>query len=959
MISFQVLGRLELKRADGGALHSVLAQPKRQGLLAYLAVAVPRGYHRRDTLIGLLWPDRDDESARAALSKAVHHLRQALGAETVLSRGHGDVGLDWHRIWCDAAGFEDALDRGALAEALALYQGDLLPGFYIEDAPEFEHWLERERSRLRGRAAQAARELSEREEAGGNRGPALDWARRASLLDPLDEIAVRRVMVLLDRSGDRADAARVYDELATRLRTELDVEPAPETTALMETIRNRRYTTGEVPRVTHDEPRADTVNAVVSGPSAVARRPSTAAILAGVAAGIAIVVLAGWAIVGRDRPAPAADAQASVAVLPFAILGVPASEPLGESMVTLVSDRLNHSGVLRAIDSRAVRSIARPVSLQAGPDSARALVARFHPAYVLLGEMKPHERGWRIDAALFDSVARESVARASVTGPADSLAKMAADLAAQLLETRPTRRAPMWDRAPGLITPSVPAMRAFLAGEKAYVDGHFADAARNYRAAVDADTSFALAYFNLSRAANWMGDYSLESFAIQRAYDHRDRLTTADQLLVRAWYAYGASSPLEAERLSRLIVVNAPDMADGWYALAEARFHWGPSFGWTRSEAREAYEHAGALTPTASTLVHLARLAAADGNARGLDSLVRRALALGVDDPQSLELRGLRAYAFGDRAEQQRLIATIGRLDDNAAFSVSTQLAANAAEYAGSGAIADVLRQPRRALGFRTVGAVLAAELAMTHGRADDARRALTPGSDINASRALEYRAALAVMPFRRLSPAATAALRDTLRNAPRQDLMNALPESFPRDGIAPARRSYLLGLFALRAGDTADARHIADELETRAEQRNAHNYEWHTVQLLRAELLHAAGKPAEALAALGEPRDSPVLPNVMDYPLAHERFLRAELARELGRWTEALRWYDTFPDPGAYDLPYLAVVHAAKGAVHERLGNKDAARASYQRALALWANADSEFAPLAASAREHLTGLR
>ena len=173
---------------------------------------------------------------------------------------------------------------------MALYQGDLLPGFYIEEVPEFEQWLERERSRLRGRALHAVRELSERDEAAGKLAAALDWARRASSLDPLDETAVRRLMTLLDRSGDRADATRAYDELAARLHTELDVEPSPETTALMETIRSRRFTTGEVPRVTHDETRADTINDVGSRPSSVARRPSMAAVLAATAAGIAVVV---------------------------------------------------------------------------------------------------------------------------------------------------------------------------------------------------------------------------------------------------------------------------------------------------------------------------------------------------------------------------------------------------------------------------------------------------------------------------------------------------------------------------------------------------------------------------------------------------------------------------------------------------------------------------------------------
>jgi hypothetical protein len=35
---------------------------------------------------------------------------------------------------------------------MALYRGDLLDGFFMSDAPEFEHWLDGERERLRQRA---------------------------------------------------------------------------------------------------------------------------------------------------------------------------------------------------------------------------------------------------------------------------------------------------------------------------------------------------------------------------------------------------------------------------------------------------------------------------------------------------------------------------------------------------------------------------------------------------------------------------------------------------------------------------------------------------------------------------------------------------------------------------------------------------------------------------------------
>ena len=37
-------------------------------------------------------------------------------------------------------------------EALELYRGPFLPGFFVADAPEFERWMEEERARLRARA---------------------------------------------------------------------------------------------------------------------------------------------------------------------------------------------------------------------------------------------------------------------------------------------------------------------------------------------------------------------------------------------------------------------------------------------------------------------------------------------------------------------------------------------------------------------------------------------------------------------------------------------------------------------------------------------------------------------------------------------------------------------------------------------------------------------------------------
>src|SRR3712207_441683 len=106
MIQFRALGTLTLLDPAGVDVRSVLAQPKRVALLAYLAIARPRGFHRRDTLLALLWPEQDDRHARWALNQALRHLRTALGREAVPSRGDEEVGIDVRALSCDVVEFE-------------------------------------------------------------------------------------------------------------------------------------------------------------------------------------------------------------------------------------------------------------------------------------------------------------------------------------------------------------------------------------------------------------------------------------------------------------------------------------------------------------------------------------------------------------------------------------------------------------------------------------------------------------------------------------------------------------------------------------------------------------------------------------------------------------------------------------------------------------------------------------
>lgn len=240
MVVLRTLGTVELTDDTGRELQPILRQPKRLALLLYLALAVPRGFHRRDSLVALLWPELDQEHARAALRKTLFVLRQELGERAIIGRGDDELRLSDDVVWCDAVALVRALDAGEFAEAMALYRGDLLPGFHVAEAsPGLSQWLEEERVRLRGRAAAGAWRLAEQREECGDVAGARDWANRAAQLEPLNESAARRLITTLDRMGDRAAAIRAYEGFARRLREELELAPSEETVALVQSLRGR------------------------------------------------------------------------------------------------------------------------------------------------------------------------------------------------------------------------------------------------------------------------------------------------------------------------------------------------------------------------------------------------------------------------------------------------------------------------------------------------------------------------------------------------------------------------------------------------------------------------------------------------------------------------------------------------------------------------------------------------
>ncbi len=127
----------------------------------------------------------------------------------------------------------------ALAEAAALYRGDLLEGIDIRETA-FEDWLRGEQERLRKAALGALERLLRHQVEAGDDAAAADTANRLLALDPFHEPVHRTMMQLYCRAGRREAAIRRYLSCAEILERELGIEPDEETKTLYEEILRER-----------------------------------------------------------------------------------------------------------------------------------------------------------------------------------------------------------------------------------------------------------------------------------------------------------------------------------------------------------------------------------------------------------------------------------------------------------------------------------------------------------------------------------------------------------------------------------------------------------------------------------------------------------------------------------------------------------------------------------------------
>jgi TolB-like protein len=236
MLRLRTLGGVVVE-GDAGPLGGTAAQRKSLALLSLLAPGNARGMSR-DKIVSYLWPETEPLRAAHRLAQLVYALRRDLQSGDLVL-GTSELRLNSAVITSDAAEFGAARRAGDLEQAVSLYGGAFLDGFYLTNAPEFERWVENERAGFAREYAEALETLAAQATVRGDHRQAAAWWRRLANHDPLSSRVTVQLMSTLAAAGNRGEAieqARAYQDLIQR---ELDAEPNPAIIALAEQLRRR------------------------------------------------------------------------------------------------------------------------------------------------------------------------------------------------------------------------------------------------------------------------------------------------------------------------------------------------------------------------------------------------------------------------------------------------------------------------------------------------------------------------------------------------------------------------------------------------------------------------------------------------------------------------------------------------------------------------------------------------
>jgi len=251
-LSLYLLGPLAMESADGPLS---IRYNKARALLAYLAME--SGFHTREALAFLLWPDASAQGGRENLRRMLFLLKDALSPDAIESnrevlRLRAEAGL-----WTDVGTFTGILDAeqrslaiGAsidserISHAVALYRGEFLQGLELDDAPDFCNWVQMRREQYHQRYLQALGMLVEGHEREGDLHAAIERAQQWTSVAPLDDAAWHQLLRILVKAGQLERARQEFQRYRHVLDMELGAVPDAAVAALLDASKAGRVAPG-------------------------------------------------------------------------------------------------------------------------------------------------------------------------------------------------------------------------------------------------------------------------------------------------------------------------------------------------------------------------------------------------------------------------------------------------------------------------------------------------------------------------------------------------------------------------------------------------------------------------------------------------------------------------------------------------------------------------------------------
>jgi DNA-binding SARP family transcriptional activator/TolB-like protein len=519
-------------------------RPRQLALLAILAIAGEKGVSR-DGVLGVLWPEAEEERARQSLSQAIYSLKRELGVDVAASGAR--LRLDEKQISSDVADFKEAVASKNWQAAAALYAGSFLDGFYLADAPEFERWTESERASLATEGIRAIEVAAKASADSGHREEAAQLWRRLTETDPANSRAATSYIEALAALGDRSAALAHGKAHAEYLRREFDSEPSRAFLQALERI--REYETREHPATGGGRPGTDDgrraagdsrspmgehaegqgeAQAVARRPSSVVRRPS---LIAAAIVAIAALAIVGWrATTGRSISCLVSRVSCPSTAPILAVGRIRDLVAPESAAVSAVLSEMLATSLGRLTDLQVVANSRMLELTPRGSDTARSALAdaarRAGATEIIEGELLPVadrqlrldirrvdmarglvRRGYRVTGndrvALFDSLTALIAADFQLAAPNGSLAEV-------------TTRSPI-------------AYRFYEEGLRAYYLADLSAARRLFQSAVREDSTFAMATFyawrvGLATSEREEGQLAARAVALSSHSSPRDRL---------------------------------------------------------------------------------------------------------------------------------------------------------------------------------------------------------------------------------------------------------------------------------------------------------------------------------------------------------------------------------------------------------------------------------------------------